>query len=259
MKKEDELGLPIEYQQLPELFDAHNINEETEAKNALIEKLLKEQGVKNVLDMTCGTGSQVLYLTQHGYKVTGSDLCTDLIEIARKKAKEMKLNIQFFQGDMRDIKVGQFDAVITIFSAIGHVSKPDFEKTLQNIRHNLNPNGIYIFDIFNLQALTEKVVKNFKMDIQTTVNGVKFHNQQYSEIDKEKGLLISHDKYTIIKNDGEPMCKTNTFSLQIYTAQELRELLEKAGFEVLNQYDMDGQPLISDKSLNILKVAKVKQ
>lgn len=32
---------------MPEYFDAHNINEQTEAKNALIEKLLKEQKVKS--------------------------------------------------------------------------------------------------------------------------------------------------------------------------------------------------------------------
>lgn len=258
MNKEHKFGLPIEYQQLPQFFDAHNINEETEAKNALIEKLLKEQGVKTILDMTCGTGSQVLYLAQRGYEITGSDLCLDLIKIAQNKAKEMKLNVRFLEGDMRSIKVGQFDAAITIFSAIGHVSKSDFEKTLQNIRHNLNPGGIYIFDIFNLQALTDDVVKDFKMDIQTVVDGVQFRNQQYSEIDREKGLLISHDKYTIIKAGGEPEYQTNTFSLQIYTAEELNALLNKNGFVVLHQYDMEGQPFIPDESLNILTVAKVK-
>lgn len=258
MKKENELGLPIEYQQLPEFFDAHNINEGTEAKNALIGKLLKEQEAKTVLDMTCGTGSQVLYLAQHGYKIIGSDLCPDLIEIARNKAKEMKLEVQFIEGDMRNIQVGKFDAVITIFSAIGHVNKSDFEKTLQNIRSNLMPGGIYIFDIFNLQALTEEVVKNFKMDIKTEVDGVKFRNQQYSEIDSEKGLLISHDKYTIIESDIESEYKTNTFSLQLYTAQELQTILERNEFEILNQYDMEGQKFKPAQSLNILTVAKVK-
>jgi hypothetical protein len=35
--KSYELGLPLEYQKIPELFDAHNINEQTEVKNSLIE------------------------------------------------------------------------------------------------------------------------------------------------------------------------------------------------------------------------------
>ncbi|HAT8890278.1 TPA: methyltransferase domain-containing protein [Legionella pneumophila subsp. pneumophila] len=257
-KKTTNFGLPIEYQQLPLFFDAHNINDETEVKNALIEKLLKMQGSKTILDMTCGTGSQVLYLAQHGYKITGSDLSPALIDSARNKAKKMNLSIPFIVGDMRTINVGKFDAVITIFSAIGHLNKSDFEIMLQNIRHNLNDGGIYIFDIFNLQALTDEVIKNFVMDINSVVDGVTFRNQQNSEIDRENGLLISHDKYTITKEGSKEEYHTNTFSLQIYTAQELQNLLEKNGFEVLNQYDMDGHKFIPDKSLNILTVAKMK-
>lgn len=50
--KQCKLGLPFEYQHMPEYFDAHNISDQTEVKNALIEKLLKEQKIKTVLDMT---------------------------------------------------------------------------------------------------------------------------------------------------------------------------------------------------------------
>ena len=42
MDNQHKLGLPFEYQQMPEYFDAHNVSAETEVKNALIEKLLKE-------------------------------------------------------------------------------------------------------------------------------------------------------------------------------------------------------------------------
>jgi ubiquinone/menaquinone biosynthesis C-methylase UbiE len=100
---EHKLGLPIEYQQMPEYFDAHSINEqaEAEAKNALIEKLLKEQKVKTVLDMTCGTGSQVFYLAERGYEVIGSDFSPALLDMARAKAKKLNRNITFIDGDMR--------------------------------------------------------------------------------------------------------------------------------------------------------------
>jgi SAM-dependent methyltransferase len=256
--KTTKLGLPIEYQQLPQFFDAHNINDGTERKNALLEKLLKEQGTKTILDMTCGTGSQVLYLAQHGYTITGSDLSPALIDSARNKATKMNLSVPFIVGDMRSVNAGKFDAVITIFSAIGHLDKSDFEITLQNIRHNLNDRGIYIFDIFNLQAITDEIIKDFVMDISSVVDGVTFRNQQHSEIDRENGLLISHDKYTITREGSQQEYHTNTFSLQIYTAQELHDLLEKNGFEVLNQFDMDGNQFIPDRSLNILTVAKMK-
>lgn len=120
-------------------------------------------------------------------------------------------------------------------------------------------NGIYIFDIFNLQVLTEEVVNDFSMEIERVVNGVKIHNIQRSEIDRKNSLLTSHDQYTIFKDGSESDRCTNTFSLQIYTAEELRTILNSNGFEVVRLYDMDENDFIADKSLNILTVARKKK
>lgn len=248
------LGLPIEYQQMPEFFDAHNINETTESKNALIEKLLKVQNVKTVLDMTCGTGSQVFYLAERGYEVVGSDFSPALLEIARKKAGKQK--IPFIDGDMRESEIGKFDAVITIASAIGHLTKVDFAKTLKNISDNLKPNGIYIFDIFNLQALTDEVIAGFVMNIDKMVNGVRIVNSQHSEINRDKGLLISHDKYTIFKDGSAPQEYENTFRLQIYTYDELQKILAANGFEVISRYDVEGNDFDADRSVTMLIVGR---
>lgn len=256
MNNTSKLGLPFEYQQMPEYFDAHNVNEETEAKNAFIEKLLKEQQVKTVLDLTCGTGSQVFYLAERGYEVIGSDFSPVLIEMARHKADKLGKNISFLDGDMRVLNVGKFDAVITIFNAIGHVTKADFEKTLQNIHANLKDGGVYIFDIFNLQAITDKIIDDFTMDIKSVVNGDKIRNVQHSEIDRANGFLISHDHYTIVKDGKAPEIHTNSFSLQIYTAEELQTMLARNGFEIIHQYDMEGNDFIADQSLNMLTVAR---
>ena len=259
MDNQHKLGLPFEYQQMPEYFDAHNVSAETEVKNALIEKLLKEQRVNTVLDMTCGTGSQVFYLTDRGYEVVGSDFSPALIKMARHKAEKAGKNITFLDGDMRDLHVGKFDAVITIFNAIGHLTKTDFEIALQNIRANLKDDGVYILDIFNLQAITDEIIDNFTMDIQSVVNGAKIRNVQHSEIDRKNGFLISHDHYTIAKDASEPKIHTNRFSLQIYTTEELEIMLARNGFEVLHQYDMEGNDFIANKSLNILTVARKKK
>lgn len=256
MNNKHKLGLPFEYQQMPDYFDAHNLNQETEAKNALIERLLKNQQVNTVLDMTCGTGSQVFYLVEHGYDVIGSDFSPALLETARNKASKTGKNIIFIDGDMRELHVGKFDAVITIFNAIGHLVKADFEKALRNIYANLKEDGVYIFDIFNLQAITDNIIDNFAMDIQSIVNGIKIRNVQHSEIDRKNGFLTSHDHYTIFKDEGAPEIHTNSFSLQIYTVGELQAMLAKNGFEIIHQYDMEGNEFIADKSLNILTVAR---
>lgn len=252
----DNLGLPLEYQQMPEYFDAHNVSEETNAKNAVVERLLKEQNVKTVLDMTCGTGSQVFYLTERKYKVTGSDFSPALLEQARQKAKELSLDIDFIDGDMRDLHVGEFDAVITMFNAIGHLSKQDFEKSLQNTRSNLKDGGFYVFDILNLDAVAKAKMTDFDMDIEKKVNGTKIHNKQYSTIDKHNGLMTSYDDYTIFRDGHAPEKFTNEFTLQIYTAKELSDILTRSGFEIIGQYGMYGETFIEHETMNILTVAK---
>lgn len=80
MIKKSKLGLPFEYQKNPELFDSLNIGDDTESKNSGLERLLRTNEFKTVLDMTCGTGSQVFYLINHGYEVVGSDFSPALLQ-----------------------------------------------------------------------------------------------------------------------------------------------------------------------------------
>ena len=250
------LGLPLEYQKLPEYFDAHNIGDDTNAKNDVIEKLLKKHKVKTVLDLTCGTGSQVFFLAKRNYEVVGTDFSPDLLKIARNKAKRERLSLKFIDGDMRTIKVGSFDAAITMFNAVGHLTKSGFEKAMQNISNNLKDGGIYVFDIFNLEAMTDKVVSDFSMHLHRMVGDTQIHNVQCSTIDRKNGFLTSYDNYTIQKNADKPTRINNKFSLQIYTAKELREMLSRNGFKTLDQYGIDGSKFLEKKSTSILTVAQ---
>lgn len=256
MTNNKKLGLPLEYKKLPEFFDSHNIDDNTELKNSVVEKLLKERGAKTVLDLTCGTGSQVLFLAKKGYEVVGSDFSPELLKIARKKAKEVKSNLRFIDGDMRTIKVGKFDAVITMFNAVGHLTKFGFEKAIKNIGSNLKDGGIYVFDIFNLEALSDEVVSGFSMHKHKKIGDMKLHSVQCSTIDRKKGFLTSYDHHILQKNAEEPIRINNKFSLQIYSAKELREMLAKCGFKTLEQYDIDGSKFLTKKSISILTVAE---
>ena len=254
--KKRRLGLPFEYKKEPEYFDALTTGEQKDFKNNIIEKLLKEHKVKTVLDLTCGTGSQIFYLHKNGYKVVGADFSPELIKQAQEKAKKEKIEVQFFDGDMRTFKAGQFDAVITIDNAIGHLTKIGFEKTLCNIRKNLHDGGIYIFDILNSEVMTDDVVKDLKWHVKKIVDDSEFSNNQYSTFDKEAGLLTSYDTYTITKSGAKSKTSKSTFSLQIYTAQESREILSRNRFEIVDQYGFDGLEFVEDKSLSILTVAR---
>ena len=256
MIKTSELGLPLEYKKLPEFFDAHNISDDTISTNTVIEKLLNEQNVKSVLDFTCGTRSQVFFLKKIGYDIAGVDFSPALLKIARNKAFQKNLSINFIAGDMRSSKIGKYDAVITIFNAIGHLSKNDFQNTLKNIYNNLNDGGVYVFDIFNLETMNDDSVNDLAMNYTKFIDDCQLHHTQHSTINRIEGLLTSYDTYSIQKNNNKTKTLTNIFSLQIYSSKELGELLTKNGFKTLGQYSLDKSKFVEEKSINILTVAK---
>lgn len=244
------------YDKDAEYYDQFN-EDRSQVINNIIEIILKKHNVKSVLDLTCGTGSQVFYLKKHGYEVVGSDFNAKMLDVAKDKAKNKNLDIKFIQGDMRDAQVGKFDAVITIFNAIGHLTKSDFEKTIQNIKVNLNLNGLYIFDIFNLDyMLYGNNITKLTIDWQTIKENTKAREIQYSTIDKA-GILAS---YTILHEQKDdqvvPIISQSFQTLQIYTAVQLVDMLENNGFKVLAQMDVDGSEFKQFESERILIVVQ---
>lgn len=246
---------PSHYDKAAKHYDAFN-EENSKVINHTIERILKQYRVKTVLDLTCGTGSQVFWLTNHGYEVVGSDINLPMLRIAKAKAKKIKLDIKFVKGDMRNIKIGQFEAVITIFNAVGHLTKVNFEKAIRNIRSNLKQGGLYIFDIYNLSHLMRNdQITKLTIDWQRTTGNTKIRDIQYSTINA-KGILASYTTSFIQKDSHKPRISKEAQTLQTYTANQLKEMLQRNGFKVLRQCGIDGSKFSEYKTDRIVTVAK---
>lgn len=247
--------IPEWYNKDSEQYDTFN-EANSKTTNETIEKKLKEHKVQTVVDLTCGTGSQVFWLTKAGFTVTGSDISPGMLKIARNKAQKAKLNIEFRQGDMRFTKIGKFDAALSIFNAVGHLTKIGFEKAMRNIYQNLNEDGLYIFDIFNLNyfANTNNISK-LTIDWVRTLGSAQLREIQYSILDR-KGVLISYSTIYTQDSSKSPRISKITGTLQLYTAQELTKMLERNGFIVLEQCEMDGSPFSENSSERIMTIAK---
>lgn len=238
-----------------ELFHKYTTNEKV--TNRTVEKILKKNKVKTVLDLTCGTGSQVFHLLKRGFKVTGSDISKGMLKIAERKAKQEKVKIKFLRGDMRNIKVGKFDAAITIFNAIGHLTKAGFAKTMRNIHRNLNDGGIYIFDILNLNyVLVKNNIMKMSMERMATTGNIKVRELQHSTID-HSGILTSYTIFYTQNGLQTPnVASKGINTLQLYTVDELRKMLAKNGFKVLSQCGIDGSKFNDKKTERIVTIAR---
>jgi ubiquinone/menaquinone biosynthesis C-methylase UbiE len=238
-----------------EHYDAFN-EKKSQKKNKVIEGLLKKHNVHSVLDLSCGTGSQTYYLHERGYSVIGVDINKKMLQVAKSKSNEYHGNISFKLGDMRTTKLGKFDAVITIFNAIGHLTKRDYEKSLRNIHSNLKNGGIYIFDIFNLQDLLHgDNITRLTIDWPRISGKTKIREIQYSTI-SEEGVLASHT--TIHQTDEKGIKKIirSSQTIQVYSVSELKELLSRNGFKIIEKFDVLGAKFHKNKTEHMLLVAK---
>jgi SAM-dependent methyltransferase len=247
---------PSHYNHEAKQYDIFNESDFNKRTNPIIEKLLKKHKVKSVLDLTCGTGGQIFYLGKRGYEVVGSDINTAMLKIAQNKASSDKLNIKLFKGDMRTTKAGEFDAVITIFNAVGHLTKTDFAKAMRNIHSNLKNGGIYLFDIYNLNyLLKDNNITKLTIDWQKKTSNGKARVIQYSTIDT-KGVLASYTTAYEQHGAGKPKITKGAQTLQVYTAMQLQEILHKTGFKVIGKCGIDGSKFSDSRTEQMFIVAR---
>jgi SAM-dependent methyltransferase len=121
----------------------------------LIDRLLQSYGngtVRSVLDLGCGTGNHVLPLAEKGYKLVGVDRSARMLDAARRKVSNQRLNGQtvFYEGDIRSFQVEQsFDSSLMMFAVLGYqLENRDVLAALRNARRHVTPGGILIFDVW---------------------------------------------------------------------------------------------------------------
>lgn len=252
MHEPHESAGPFHYDESAENYDVLN-EEKSHAVNQNIARILKEQCVKTVVDLTCGTGSQVIYLSERGYDVTGSDISSKMIAHAKKKGVSCPLHVD----DIRTARLGTFDAALSIFNAIGHLTKCDFEKALQNIQKNLNPHGLFVFDIFNRNYLLEcDNITKLTIDWMEKKNRKTVRKIQFSTIDIN-GILSSYTTQIVCEGNHSEVSKSEQ-TLQVYSADELKELLDRNGFDIIEQTNIDGAPFFDRTTERILSVGRKK-
>lgn len=245
------------YNTRAQYYDEFNENN-SRGTNSVVEKILKEHHVSTVLDLTCGTGSQVFWLLDSGFDVVGVDINQSMLKIAKQKAKQKNLSVKFLKGDCRDVVVGQFDAVITIFNAIGHLTRDDFQQATLNINNNLKKGGIYIFDIFNLDYLKhEDNITKLTGDWLTISDGTSIREIQFSTI-TDDGILASYSTYVKQDKYDQPskISKGYGNTIQCYTADGLQRILEQSGFKVLKQTGINGEAFSQYETERILTIGK---
>ena len=107
------------WSQRAEQFSALRVKEYESDKHTLwlteFKKYIPSDSPLDILDVGTGTGFFAMLLSQEGHRVTGIDLCPDMIAQARKTAASLGIHANFCVMDAEQplLQPANFDAIVT--------------------------------------------------------------------------------------------------------------------------------------------------
>jgi len=144
------------YETFGKFYDAV-MGDRVEAAERLSELIREAKpNARNVLELGCGTGSMLKHL-QDSYQVSGLDISSRMLSIARKKVSRAKL----FRQDMVNFEINErFDVIFCVFDSINHVRRlSDWKKVFVRVRRHLSAGGCFIFDINTQRKLDRHIAE----------------------------------------------------------------------------------------------------
>jgi len=206
-------------------YDKESFTTGTIGECDFIEKEFNYNKSGKILDLGCGTGRHSIELSKRGYKVTGVDLSESMLNWAREKASNEKLDIAFKQGDARELKYErEFDMVIMICEGAFPLMETDEMnyEILLNAHKSLKAKGKLIFTTLNALFPLFHSVKDF-MNKSSSDGDATYKEQQFDLM-----TFRETDITTIIDDDGKK--KQLTCNIRYYTPSEITWLLKSLGF-----------------------------
>lgn len=125
---------------------------EVERQGAALDRLIRSihENPVDVLDCSCGIGTQAIGLARLGYRVQGTDISERSLERARTEAARLGADVSFVMCDFRDLKTvaGAFDVVISCDNAIPHlVTDGDLLQAFRAMRSKLRSYGLLLISV----------------------------------------------------------------------------------------------------------------
>ena len=208
------------------------------AEADFIVKALQCDCGSHLLDVPCGNGRLAFELAKRGYRVTGVDISEEFIDEARSSVIRLGKDqppataggsdsVEFVLDDMRRIE-GEaiYDGAFCFGNSFGFLDYADTESFLNGVARASKPGARFVIAT---GMAAESILPKFEAESSHQIGDI--HATIKEQYLAEESCV---DSEYIFERHGKT--ESRKAKHWIYTAAEIRRMLERTGFEVSDLY-----------------------
>ena len=191
---------------------------------------------QRVLDVCCGAGRHALAMARMDYQLTGVDREASLLALARQRARQEGLHVQWVQADVRRLPhLGHFHGAMCMFASWGYAADQSHNaRVLGEVARCLLPGGRFLLDVPGLGWLQEH-----PRGMELSLAGGAAVRERW-RFDPETRVL--HARWRLSRPGGPPLDVDCHY--RVYAVEEIEILASRWGFTLEAAYGaFDGAPL----------------
>lgn len=220
------------YSKLASIYDEVMAHVDYKNWSRYIQRIIQKwhPRTQTILDISCGTANLLLKLDLKKYKLYGFDFCYDMLKIANKKCKALKVSIPLWQGNMISFQIKQkVDVIVSLYDSVNYIiNVHDWRKLFDCVYDGLHDEGLFIFDI-----CTEKNSREYFHNYFEKKSGNGYYYMRESKYDSENKI---HSNCFVIHFDFENETYVELHEQKILLLRDVLNLISDTRFNFLAAY-----------------------
>jgi len=190
------------------------------------QKILSHFKHPKILDLCCGHGRHLEWLSKKGFDLTGVDINQVFIDIALQRKSS---NVQLICCDARQfVSSNAFDVVLNLETSLNCFNYEDALLTLSNIYQSLRKGGAFLLHVFNPEfAIRELPHRTW---IKTEDGIILLEKRKFDS--KTNTVTITQNRLLPVNGEGNYQESTHQIKLLMFTYDQLYKMLARVGFNI---------------------------
>ncbi|RPI20590.1 MAG: class I SAM-dependent methyltransferase [Acidobacteria bacterium] len=207
----------------------------------------------SVLDAACGTGLHAIVLARLGVKTAAADPSRAMLEVARRHASEVRVEVPFVEADFAALDArfsDRFGAVLVLGNSLPHVhEESQLTVSLRGLAAVMDGSGILVLQLLNYERILAQKERIVGVNRDRDNHFVRFYDFL--------GDLVQFN-ILVLRTEGDKVThRLSSTILRPYRLAELAPALKAAGLRNVETFgDMTFSPFDPVSSPNLVIVAR---